>query len=314
MSRRRSTPWIHRWSRFLIGGIAILGAVITGYLAISHFQGQAVACPTSGCDAVLSSKYAKLGGLPLSLFGTLAYASMALFSLGPLALSDSQQKDLRKKLEDWTWLLLLAGAIAMVVFSGYLMWLLFFKINAGICIYCVASATFTMSMLLLTLFGRSWPDIGQVFFVGIVVAIVAVIGTLIFYESVTGGPFPEPNKELLPITTNSGPAEIALAEHLTSVDAKMYGAYWCPHCHDQKQLFGKEAFSKVSYVECDPNGPNAKPDLCAAAKVKSYPTWNIKGKVVPGTQALTELGKVSAYTGPQNFKNVVEGAIAPPPK
>jgi uncharacterized membrane protein len=313
MSRRRSTPWIHRWSRFLIGGIAILGAVITGYLTISHFQGQAVACPTSGCDAVLSSKYAKLGGLPLSLFGTFAYASMALFSLGPLALRDSQQKDLRKKLEDWTWLLLLAGAIAMVVFSGYLMWLLFFKINAGICIYCVASAIFAVSMLLLTLLGRAWPDIGQVFFIGIVVVVIAVIGTLMFYSSVAGG-LQATTKEMLPVTTNSGPAELALAEHLTSVDAKMYGAYWCSHCHDQKQLFGKEAVSKMPYIECDPNGPNAKSDLCTAAKVKSYPTWKIKGKEFPGTQSLTELGKVSAYTGPQNFKNVVEGAIAPPLK
>ncbi len=313
MSRRRSTPWIHRWSRFLIGGIAILGAVITGYLTISHFQGQAVACPTSGCDAVLSSKYAKLGNLPLSLFGTFAYASMALFSLGPLALGDSQQKDLRKKLEDWTWLLLLAGAIGMVVFSAYLMWLLFFKINAGLCIYCIASATFAASMLLLTLWGRAWPDIGQVFFVGIVVAVIAAIGTLMFYSNVAGGP-QATTKEMLPVTTNSGPAELALAEHLTSVDAKMYGAYWCSHCHDQKQLFGKEAISKMPYIECDSNGPNAKPDLCNAAKVKSYPTWKIKGKEFPGTQALLELGKVSGYTGPQNFKNVVEGAIAPPPQ
>jgi uncharacterized membrane protein len=316
MSRRRSTPWIYRWSRVLIGAIAIIGALTTGYLTLSHFQGQSVACPTSGCDAVLSSKYANIGGFPLSLFGTLAYSGMAIFSLGPLAVNANQNKELRKKLEDSTWILLLIGAISMVVFSGYLMFLLFFKINAGICVYCVASATFTVAMLLLTLLGREWPDLGQVFFTGIIVAIVASLGTAIMYSTLMEKTVPLPSVNgspgLLPVTSTSGPAEISLAEHLTKVDAKMYGAYWCPHCHDQKQLFGQQALAKVPYIECDPNGPNAQPDLCKAAKIEGFPTWKIKDKSLSGTQSLTELAKVSAYTGPQNFKNVAEGSVAPP--
>jgi uncharacterized membrane protein len=314
MSRRRPTPWIHRWSRVLIGAIAIIGALVTGYLTLSHFQGQSVACPTSGCDAVLSSKYANIGGLPLSLFGTLAYSGMAIFSLGPLAVNATQNKDLRKKLEDSTWILLLIGAISMVVFSGYLMFLLFVKINAGICIYCVTSATFTVAMLLLTLLGREWPDFGQVLFTGIIVAIIASLGTLILYKVITGDAVPivKGGPELLPITTTSSPAEISLAEHLKKADAKMYGAYWCPHCHDQKQLFGQQAFAKVPYVECDSNGPNAQPEVCKAEKIQGFPTWKIKGKTLSGTQSLTELSKVSAYTGPQTFKNVAEGSVAPP--
>jgi uncharacterized membrane protein len=309
MSRRRSTPWIHRWSRLIIGAIAILGAVITGYLTINHFVGQPVACPTSGCESVLSSQYAKIGTLPLSLFGTLAYASMALFALGPLAVNSPQQKELRKKLEEWSWLLLLMGGVAMVVFSGYLMWLLAFKITA-LCIYCLASALFTVTMLLLTLWGREWPDLGQVFFTGIVVAVIALVGTLMLYSSITGANAKN-SKDPFVVTTTSGAAEVALAEHLTSVGAKMYGAFWCPHCHDQKQLFGKEAFSKVNYIECDAKGPNGKPELCQAAKITGFPTWDVKGQRLSGTQSLLELGRVSAYKGPQSFKNEVEGAVAP---
>jgi uncharacterized membrane protein/thiol-disulfide isomerase/thioredoxin len=314
MSRRRSTPWIHRWSRVLIGAIAIIGALTTGYLTLTHFQGQSVACPTSGCDSVLSSQYAKIGGLPLSLFGTLAYSAMAFFSLGPLAVNATENKDLRKKLEESTWLVLLIGAISMVVFSGYLMFLLFFKINAGICIYCVASATFTVAMLLLTIAGREWPDLGQLLFTGIIVTVLASLGTLIMYAGITGKTVASStgSPELLPITTTSGPAEISLAEHLKKVDAKMYGAYWCPHCHDQKQLFGQQAFAKISYIECDSNGPNAQPDLCKAAKIEGFPTWKIKDKSLSGAQALTELAKVSAYSGPQTFKNIPEGSLAPP--
>ena len=35
MKRKRSIPWIHRWSRPLMAGIASVGAAVTGYLAIS---------------------------------------------------------------------------------------------------------------------------------------------------------------------------------------------------------------------------------------------------------------------------------------
>ncbi len=302
MSRRRSTPWLHRWSRVLIGAIAIVGAVVTGYLTVSHFQGQSVACPTTGCESVLSSQYANIGGFPLSLFGTLAYAGMAFLALSPLPFSQPNQRDLRKKLEDWTWLLLLVGSISMVTFSGYLMYLLLFKISA-ICIYCVASAVFTVLMFLLTLFGREWPDIGQVFFTGFIVAVLAVVGSLVLYASTT--PTTTTDSTDFVITSTSGPAEVALADHLATADAKMYGAYWCPHCHDQKQLFGKEAFAKVNYIECDPNGKNPQPDLCQAANITGYPTWEVNGQKLEGAQPLLNLAKASGYSGPQNFQNVV---------
>ena len=76
MSRRNSIPWIHRRSRPIMAGIATVGAAVTAYLtAVKLTQGSAV-CPTSGCDIVLSSPYATVFGLPLALFGFLAYASM----------------------------------------------------------------------------------------------------------------------------------------------------------------------------------------------------------------------------------------------
>ena len=39
------------------------------------------------------------------------------------------------------------------------------------------------------------------------------------------------------------------AKCLASKQAKMYGLYWCPHCAEQKEMFGK-AFQYVPYVEC----------------------------------------------------------------
>lgn len=49
----------------------------------------------------------------------------------------------------------------------------------------------------------------------------------------------------------------------------MYGAYWCPHCNNQKELFGA-SWKYVDYVECaTPEGEKT----CATAGVKLFPTW-----------------------------------------
>lgn len=104
-----------------------------------------------------------------------------------------------------------------------------------------------------------------------------------------------------PVTTASSAAGLALAKHLKSVGAKMYGAYWCPHCHEQLQVFGQKAATQLPYVECADNGKNARPDLCKAAGIEGYPTWKIKGKTYEGTQTLRDLANASSYKGARNF-------------
>jgi len=93
------------------------------------------------------------------------------------------------------------------------------------------------------------------------------------------------------ITTTSSSTAIALGKTLQSLDAKMYGAYWCSHCYEQKQTLGKEVFSKdyVSYIECDKEGMNSKRSLCKERRVPGYPTWEIGGKLFPGEQSIEEL-------------------------
>lgn len=298
---KRPVPWIYRWSRPLMAGIASLGAVTTAYLTIAKFTENPTICPTKGCDTVLSSPYANVFGLPLALFGLLGYLSMILFAIAPL-LVPPEQKELRSRLDQWTGLLLFVGGIAMTLFSGYLMYLLAFEIKA-ICIYCVASAVFSTSLLVLAIVGRDWQDIGQLVFTGAIVGMVVLIGTLGLYSSVKNPVADQAISGGYTITTSSGAAELALADHLTQIGAKMYGAYTCPHCQNQKQLFGKEAVQKLNYVECHPNGKNARPDLCEAAKIEGFPTWEISGKFYQGEKTLQELADLSTYKGLRNFKN-----------
>jgi uncharacterized membrane protein len=320
-SRRRNTPWIHRYSRYLIGAIAGLGILNTAYLTLNRVTQSATACPTSGCERVLESPYATVFGLPLSMFGLVAYLGMAVFALAPLAINPENQKPLRKQLENLTWRLLFIGATAMTVFSGYLMYIMMSQFVAkfgagGICYYCIASAVFALSLLVITLIGRDWDDIGQLIFTGVIVTMITLISTLAIYAPISaktpqaqagvGG------NTLPAITNTSSPAELELAKHLKQVGAKMYGAYWCPHCHDQKQLFGKEAAAFVPYLECAQDGQNSKTEQCLAIapKVKEqtgkdfgFPTWEINGKFYTGTQSLTDLATRSGYSGPRNFKN-----------
>lgn len=109
------------------------------------------------------------------------------------------------------------------------------------------------------------------------------------------------------ITTTSTKAELALAHHLVNIGAKEYVAWWCPHCHEQKLLFGKEAYQIINdniKVECDKRGLNAHPDWCDAAKIPGFPTWIINGHQYPGVQNLNQLAKASGYKGDTNFKYI----------
>ena len=58
--------------------------------------------------------------------------------------------------------------------------------------------------------------------------------------------------------------------------AIFYGAFWCPHCQNQKAMFGSSA-KLLPYVECStPDGKSQVP-LCTDAGVTGYPTWEFAG-------------------------------------
>lgn len=322
-SRRRQVPWIHRRSRLFIGAIALLGILNTGYITFTKLFGGETTCPTKGCELVLSSPYAEIFGFPLSLFGLIAYLGIAALALVPLALKSEKsegKRAARSPIEDWSWLLLFIGTTAMLVFSGYLMYIMFTQFVAvhgvdGICYFCLASALFATAMFVLTLIGKDWDDRGQLLFTGVIVAMVTLVGTVGVYAAnnpSAPGSGSDVAAQGFNIQSTSGEAEIALARHLKQVGAKMYGAYWCPHCHDQKELFGKEALADVPYIECARDAKNSQTAVCEAVAPKvaaatkqdfGFPTWEINGKFYVGTQTLEELATASNYTGPRNFKN-----------
>ena len=103
------------------------------------------------------------------------------------------------------------------------------------------------------------------------------------------------------VETVSGAAEIAFAEHLAAQNIKFYGAYWCSHCQNQKDSFGAVAAAKLPYIECAKDGENSQRELCRTEDIKSFPTWKINGKNVPGAKSLKDLAVLTGYKGSINF-------------
>lgn len=333
MLRRRNQTWIQKKSRFIIGAIAIVGLILTLYLTITKLMGGEVACSTdatktaAGCNSVLDSAYAYpldpqgKTGPPLSLFGSFAYLVMATLALSPLFVNPEKNKQLRLNLEKWTWWGMAISSFVMATFSAFLMYVLAFKLQM-VCYYCIGSALFSFSLLTLTIIGHDWEDMGQIIFTGVAIALITLVSAVGVYANVDVAVHQNPpeiaqdGKIVIPkptvppqppigweITTTSGESEIALADHLAKSDAVMYSAYWCPHCYDQKQLFGKEAFNNhLKKVECTPEGKDGEPQKCVDAKIRAFPTWIIQGKVYEGVQSLEKLAELTGYTGKQNFK------------
>ena len=142
----------------------------------------------------------------------------------------------------------------------------------------------------------------QLFFIGILVSMLVLISSAGLYADVNN--FGTAKETSMKTITSSGTSEIALAQHLKIVGAKMYGSYTCSHCQAQKESFGKEAARIINYIECNPQGKNARPDLCQAAKIKGTPAWEIKGEFYPGQKSLNELADLSGYQGSRKFNNL----------
>ncbi len=289
--RSLAEPAIFRVSRPTIVVLATFGTILTTYLTVTHFLGGAPAfCAAgsgTGCDLVLSSEYAKVFGIPLTVFGALAYLFVGILSAIPLFDKREDVKAKRKLKQQLAFLVFLAST-AMLFFSGYLMYLLAFEIKT-VCQYCIGSAITVTTIWLLNLLGNDWEDTSQLFFTGLSVGLIVTIGAVGLYST--------QHQLAQASSTFAG----QLARHLASQGVKMYGANWCPHCHDQLEQFG-EAKAFVPYVECSPNGGPGTPPakICLDKQVTSYPTWEINGELKPGVRSLNELADLTNYQGPRN--------------
>ncbi len=301
-SRRRSDPG-RKWVRVAMAVLATIGAIDTGSITLKTWGLLGpISCAKegffgcNGCEKVLASAWGSLLGQPLALFGFLAYSSVLLLAVVPLVL----QGDLRTRLSQpsqWGLFLLSTG---MAVFSAVLVGVMAFGIR-DCCPFCILSALLSLSLFLLTLLGGEWDDRGQLLFRGVITALLVGVVSLGWAAS-ANRPDASLGQGVPPaVVAESSPAKLALAEHLSASGARMYSAYWCPHCHEQKELFGKQATAKLTVIECAPDGRNSQKALCDAKKIEGFPTWEINGQLDSGVKPLQKLADLSGYKGPRGF-------------
>lgn len=93
------------------------------------------------------------------------------------------------------------------------------------------------------------------YIIGIVIALAVIIGGI----------------SLLDTSTSKSTKYDSFAMCLAEKGATFYGAFWCPHCQKQKELF--EYSEKMPYVECSTPDGKGQLEICTTKGVKSYPTW-----------------------------------------
>lgn len=117
--------------------VALLGLADSIYLTVHHYTAEPVPCSIlEGCETVLTSSYAEIGGVPLAALGAVAY--FAAFSLALLAAFGDRRM----------WKLYGVQATIMACVSGFLVYIQGAVIGA-FCQFCLLSAVTSLTLFVL---------------------------------------------------------------------------------------------------------------------------------------------------------------------
>lgn len=116
-----------------------------------------------------------------------------------------------------------------------------------------------------------------------IIAVAIVVGLAVFFSS-----------------NNSQPGKLDdFTKCLTDKGAVFYGAYWCPHCKNQKASFGKSV-DYLNYVECSTPDGRGQTQECKDKKIEGYPTWEFSdGSRESGELTLEKLAEKTSCELPK---------------
>ncbi|XP_074372405.1 thiol-disulfide oxidoreductase LTO1 isoform X2 [Apium graveolens] len=264
-------------------GLGGLGFLETTYLTFLKFTDSDVFCPvgssSTSCNTILNSHYSLLFGVPLPLIGMIAYGLVTFLALKLAG------KELPFRIDETnSRLILLATTTSMATASTYFLYVLSTSFPGDSCAYCLFSALLSFGLLFSTLKASGLQGLQNNVGVQLVLAalVVSALSTSYSISAPVSTSMANTNMPFFAteITTQSSPFTLSLARHLQSIGAKMYGAFWCSHCVEQKQMFGSEAAKLLNYTECFPDGyrTGVKIDkACANVGIEGFPTWVING-------------------------------------
>ncbi len=297
-----------KWPKIIIAILSTIGLVDTGSITLKNWGlFPSLSCPgiQNGCEKVLNSPWGTLFEnnqihIPLSLAGFITYLSILVITI-ILSLNLISPKE---NLHKFLWWLIFLISCASSTFSILLINIMFFKIQAY-CFFCILSAILSFSIFIISMIGANFESREPMIFRGCMITISVLLGGLIWSNNVDPSnalDVPSPTENVSPIiTTSSSPQKVKFAKFLKDNNIVLYSAYWCPHCHDQKQLFGKEAVKELKLVECAKDGKDNQYDLCQTKGINGFPSWEINGEIFSGTLELNDLAIETGYQGDSNF-------------
>ena len=297
-----------KWPKIIIAILSTIGLVDTSSITLKNWGlFNSLSCPgiNNGCEPVLNSPWGTLFensqfNIPLSLAGVITYGSILGFSIF-LSLNIISPKEKLNKVIWWAIFLL---SCASSVFSILLINIMFFKIKAY-CFFCILSAILSISIFIISMIGAKFESREPMFYRGFIVVLTVLVGGLIWSNSVDPSnaiDISKSTEKVSPaITTTSSLQKIKFAKFLSDNNIKMFSAYWCPHCHDQKQLFGKKAVKELSIIECAQDGKDNQYKLCREKQIEGFPSWEINGEIYSGVKDLNDLAIMTEYEGDSNF-------------
>jgi hypothetical protein len=131
----------------------------------------------------------------------------------------------------------------------------------------------------------------KIFFI---VIAVLLLGFIVFISARSSG---ERNKT--PEQQQVAGKYDAFATCLKDKGAVFYGAFWCPHCNNNKALFG-DSKDLLPYVECSTEDGQGQLQVCKDKKITGYPTWEFAdGSRLTGEVQLATLAEKTACVLPQ---------------
>ena len=297
-----------KWPKIIIAVLSTIGLVDTSSITLKNWGLlNSLSCPgiKNGCEAVLNSPWGKLFensqfNIPLSLAGVISYSLLLLLSIF-LSLNLISRKE---KLNKLIWWLIFLISCASSVFSILLLNIMFLKIQAY-CFFCILSAILSISIFIISMIGAKFESREPMFYRGLIVVLTVFIGGLIWSNNVDPSnaiDITNTKEKISPaITTSSSSQKVKFAKFLSENNIKMYSAYWCPHCHDQKQLFGETAVKELTVIECAKDGKDNQYQLCQEKQIEGFPSWEINDKIYSGVMDLNDLSIMTGYEGDSNF-------------
>ena len=115
--------------------LTLIGTGLVGYILYARHSGSPLLCSTGGCEAVQSSRYSEIFGVPIAAFGLVGYATLLAAAVAR---------------GEWARTAQVMVALTAFLFSAYLVFVQVHLVGA-ICDWCLASDAVTTALVVTAL-------------------------------------------------------------------------------------------------------------------------------------------------------------------